>query len=100
MKGEERKMRINQLAMNQTVVLNDRKAYFFSYETLIARVDGVGRCGEVFIRSDFANLSKTTSKWLHVFLQGYSCISPAYCTKKGLQALMKTGEVQALKEEE
>lgn len=98
MKGEI-KMRINQLAMNQTVVLNDRKAYFFSYETLIARVDGVGRCGEVFICSDFAKMSPTTLKWLYIFLQGYSCINPFKCNKKGIQSLMKTGEVQELRGE-
>ena len=93
-------MKINQLSQNQIVVLHDKKAYFFSYETLVARVDSVGRSGEVYIRPDFANLSKTTSKWLYQFLQGYSCINPLYCNKKGLQALMKTGEVQTLKEEE
>lgn len=93
-------MRINQIANNQVVVTHDRKAFYFSYEIPIAKVEGPGRAGEVFICPDFANLSKTSMKWLYVFLQDYSCINPAYCNKKGLQALMKTGEVQMLKGEE
>lgn len=92
-------MRIDQLATNQIVVLHDKKAYFFSYETLIAKIEGVGRTGEVFLDARACEYSKTTSKWLYIFLQDYSCINPLYCNKKGIKKLMDKGEIQLLKEE-
>ena len=57
-------MKITQLAPNQTVVYTENEIVFNSYETIVCRVSN----GVVKITNGQPQ-SKTTAKWLNVFLQ-------------------------------
>ena len=81
---------------NQYIIKDrdNRKVYFQSYDTVIACIESVGRAGEIILIKGACNISKTTSKYLYRFLEGYSLISPEYNKKKGIKELIKRGEIR------
>lgn len=85
---------VETLAHNQYAIFTPSgSVYFQSYETMVARVDGIGSAGDVFLIRNACNLSKTTSKYLYKFLLTYSMIEPSFANKKGILSLIKDGSI-------
>lgn len=89
------KTKVITLANNQYALFTESGSVVFqSYETAIARIDGIGRAGDVFLTKNACEYSRTTSKYLYRFLQEYSLIESSFCNKKGIKALMQDGSIQ------
>jgi len=66
---------------NQFVIATENKIFFQSYNFIIAMVQG----GVIYLDPVYYNYSKTTSKYLYMFLN---------MTKKEMQDKLKSGEIQ------
>ena len=75
-----------------------RKVYFQSYDTVVACIESVGRAGEVVLVRGATDFSRTTSKYLYSFLEGYSLINPSFLNKKGIAELIKRGDIRQVEE--
>ena len=81
---------------NQYIIKDkdNHKIWFQSYDTMIACVEYMGRAGEVTLIKGACNISTTTSKYLYLFLEGYTLIEPAYNNKKGIKKLIEMGSIK------
>lgn len=81
---------------NQYIIkdMENHKVWFQSYDTMIACVEWAGRTGEVSLLKNACDISRTTSKYLYKFLDGYTLISPSFNNKKGIAELIKQGEIR------
>jgi ribonucleotide reductase beta subunit family protein with ferritin-like domain len=86
------KLKVSSLQNNQYVVTIGSEIYFQSYETIIAKVDK----NKNVILSNYWNYSRTTLKWLKVFLQKYTEFYPQ--TKKDIERLILNKKVKLVKE--
>lgn len=88
--------RTNCKVANQYIIKDreNHKIYFQSYDTVVACVEYAGRAGEVILVKGACDFSKTTSKYLYKFLDGYTLINPSYNNKKGITELIKRGEIR------
>ena len=80
-------MRIDNMAVNQTVVMTGEETIFFSYETPVAKIDH----GFLVLSSKAFDYSRTTSKYLMRFIREYTSFNPA--NKKAVEKLIKDGNV-------
>lgn len=83
---------------NQYIIKDkeNHKIYFQSYETVVACVEYAGRAGEVVLIKGACDISKTTSKYLYMFLEGYTLINSEYNNKKGIEKLIERGDIRVV----
>lgn len=74
------------LVPNQFVIEVNGCVYFQSYQSIIAKVEDTDKGKELTLGSDW-DYSRTTSKYLQLFLQAY-CWKFAGLTKKEMQKLI------------
>lgn len=83
---------------NQYTIKVGNKLYFQSYNTVVACIESVGRAGEVTLVRGATDFSRTTSKYLYKFLEENSLINPAYLSKRGIEELIKRGDIKQVEE--
>ena len=79
------------LVPNQFVIEVNGCVYFQSYQSIIAKVEDTDKGKKLTLGSDW-DYSRTTSKYLQLFLQAY-CWKFAGLTKKEMQRLIDNGTV-------
>lgn len=82
---------------NQYTIKVGNKLYFQSYDTVVACIESVGRAGEVTLVQGATDFSRTTSKYLYKFLKENSLINPSFLSKKGIEELVKRGDIREVK---
>ena len=80
-------MRIDNMAVNQTVVMTGEETIFFSYETPVAKIDH----GFLVLSRNAFEYSRTTTKYLMRFIREYTPFNPA--NKKAVYKLVEDGFV-------
>lgn len=82
---------------NQYTIKDGNKLYFQSYDTVVVCIIGCGRSGEVVLVKGATDFSKTTSKYLYKFLGENSLIYHEFLNKRGINELVKRGEIKEVK---
>ena len=85
---------------NQYIIKDkeNRKVYFQSYDTVVACIELAGRAGEVILVQGATDFSRTTSKYLYRFLEENSLINPSFLSRKGIEELIKRGDIKQVEE--
>lgn len=79
---------------NQYIIIIDGEVYFQSYETIVAKLD---KLGKIWVKENAWEYSKTTSKYLGEWFYNYTAYNDM--TKKQGEKLIRDGVFGILDEE-